>query len=255
MNMAISKSPRPASSRARPSQPPRVLMVDVGGTNVKMLVRGVKEPRKFSSPRQLTAEQMVAGVLEHTQDWKYDVITVGFPGLVRDGQVARNPLNLGGEWEGFDFSAAFKKPARVINDAAMQALAHYREGRMLFVGFGTSIGTCLIADDVIVPVETGLLRLAKDERFMDRLTKEAFRRDRKKWQHSVEVAIALLRDMFWPDHVVLGGGNSKHLDPLPEGSERVSNREGIRGAIRLWEGSDMVAIPQATTWRIERARR
>jgi polyphosphate glucokinase len=235
-----------------PTAPPTVLMVDVGGTSVKMMVSGQEGFRKVKSSRSMTAAQMVARTLKATKDWKYDVVSLGFPGLIRNGQVARNPLNLGGEWEGFDFEKAFRCPVRLINDAAMQALANYETGRLLFVGLGTSVGACLIVDDVIVPVEVGLLRLSKSEGFMDRLSKEALNKGRARWQKAVERALALLRDLFWPDHVVIGGGNAKHLDPLPEGCERTNNQEGFRGAIRLWGGADMVAVPHTTTWRIHR---
>jgi polyphosphate glucokinase len=227
-------------------------MIDVGGSSVKMMTTGEKDFRKFKSHGSMTAEEMVAGVLEHTEDWEFDVISIGFPGLIRNGKVARNPLNLGGGWEGFDFEDAFGRPVRLINDAAMQALANYDSGRLLFVGLGTSVGACLIADDVIVPVEVGLLRLSKSEGFMDRLSKEALNRGRSRWQRAVERALALLKDLFWPDHVIVGGGNAKHLDPFPKGCEPSNNQEGLRGAIRLWGGADLVAVAHATTWRIHR---
>ena len=238
---------------SRRGTPPKVLMVDVGGSNVKLMVSGQDAVRKVKSARRMTAMQMVKGVLATTKDWHYDVISLGFPGLIKDGQVARNPLNLGGGWEGFDFEKAFKKPVRIINDAAMQALAAYERGRLLFVGFGTSIGASLIADDVVVPVEVGLMRLSKSQAFMDRLTKEALARwGQAKWQKGVEQALALLKDLFWPEHVVIGGGNAKHLDPLPEGCTRAANKDAFKGALRLWPGADLLAVPQVTTWRIER---
>jgi polyphosphate glucokinase len=124
---------------------------------------------------------------------------------------------------------------------------------MLFVGLGTSVGAALIADDTIVPLEIGMLRLSKSEGFMDRLSKEALNADGKaRWQKSVARAIALLRDVFWPDHMVIGGGNAKHLDPLPEGCERGNNQDAFRGATRLWPDADMLAEPVVTTWRITR---
>ena len=151
----------------------KVLMVDVGGTNVKMMASGHEGYRKFPSGRRLTAARRVKGVLEATEDWQYEAISIGFPGLVRDGKIARNPLNLAGGWLDFDFEKAFKCPVRIINDAAMQALASYESGRMLFIGLGTSVGVTLIADDTIVPLEIGLMPLSKSEAFMDRLSKEA----------------------------------------------------------------------------------
>lgn len=231
----------------------KVLMIDVGGTNVKLMASGHEGFRKFPSGRSLTAAKMVKGVLAATEDWEYEGISLGFPGLVREGRVARNPLNLGGGWMDFDFEKAFKRPVRTINDAAMQALATYDSGRLLFLGLGTSVGATVIADDTVVPLEIGIMPLSKSEAFMDRLSKEALDTlGKRRWQKSVMRAVALLRDIFWPDHFKLGGGNAKHIDPLPEGCERGDNQDAFRGAIRLWPGADMLAEAQTTTWRITR---
>jgi predicted NBD/HSP70 family sugar kinase len=228
-------------------------MLDVGGTSVKMMASGHEGSRKFPSGRGMTAAKMVKGALAATQDWEYEAVTLGFPGLVREGKIARNPLNLSTGWIDFDFGKAFKRPVRIINDAAMQALGRYESGRMLFVGLGTSVGAALIADDTIVPLEIGIMRLSKSERFMDRLSKEALNTHGKaRWQKAVARALNLLRDVFWPDHIAVGGGNAKHLDPLPEGCERGDNQDAFRGAIRLWTGADMLAEPVTTTWRIAR---
>jgi predicted NBD/HSP70 family sugar kinase len=231
----------------------KVLMIDVGGTNVKLMASGHEGYRKFPSGRSLTAAKMVKGVLTATEDWEYEAITLGFPGLVREGRITRNPLNLGGGWVDYDFKT-LKKPVRIINDASMQALARYEEGRMLFVGLGTSVGAALIADDTIVPLEIGIMRLSKSEGFMDRLSKEALNTlGKARWQRAVNRAIAVLRDVFWPDHIALGGGNAKYLDPLPEGCDRGDNQDAFRGALRLWPGTDMLAEPLVTTWRIKRS--
>ncbi len=231
----------------------KVLMIDVGGTNVKLMASGHEGFRKFPSGRGLTAAKMVKGVLAATEDWEFEAISLGFPGLVREGRIARNPLNLGGGWMDFDFDKAFKRPVRVINDASMQALARYEAGRMLFVGLGTSVGAALVADDCVVPLEIGIMRLSKSEGFMDRLSKEALNTlGKARWQKSVTRALALLRDVFWPDHIALGGGNAKHLEPLPEGCERGDNQDAFRGALRLWPDADMLAEAQTTTWRITR---
>lgn len=231
----------------------KILMLDVGGTSVKMMASGHEGYRKFPSGRGMTAAKMVKGVLGATEDWEYEAIALGFPGLVREGRVAQNPLNLGGGWVDFDFDKAFKRPVRVINDAAMQALGRYESGRMLFVGLGTSVGAALIADDTIVPLEIGIMRLSKSERFMDRLSKEALNTHGKaRWQKAVVRALTLLRDVFWPDHIAVGGGNAKHLDPLPEGCERGDNQDAFHGAVRLWPGADLLAEPLVTTWRIKR---
>jgi polyphosphate glucokinase len=229
-------------------------MVDIGGSNVKMMVKGSKEMRKFSSGPKLTAKAMVANVKSLAKDWKFDVVTIGYPGLVRDGKLVREPLNLSGGWLRFDFAGAFGRPVQIINDAAMQALANYRGGPMLFVGFGTSIGAALVADDVVVPVELGLIPFSRRHTFMSRLTKVARRLDgQERWQEGVQFAVQLLQDIFWPSDTVIGGGNAKNIDPLPAGCRRTSNQEAIIGALRLWEGVDFYARPYGTTWRIERA--
>ena len=232
----------------------KVLMIDVGGTNVKLMASGHEGFRKFPSGRGLTAAKMVKGVLAATEDWEYEAISLGFPGLVREGRIARNPLNLGGGWMDFDFDKALKRPVRIINDAAMQALARYEAGRMLFVGLGTSVGAALVADDCVIPLEIRMMRLSQSEAFMDRLSQDALNsRGKARWQKAVGRALALLSDVFWPDHIALGGGNAKHLDPLPERCERGDNQDAFRGALRLWPGADLLAEGQATTWRIKRS--
>lgn len=233
----------------------KVLMIDVGGTSIKLMASGHEGFRKFASGRAMTAARMVKGVLGATTDWEYEAISLGFPGLVREGRIARNPLNLGGGWMDYDFDKAFKCPVRIINDAAMQALASYETGRMLFLGLGTSVGATFIADDTVVPIEIGMMPLSKSEGFMDRLSKEALTTGgKRRWQKSVHRAVVLLHDIFWPDHFQLGGGNAKHLDTVPEGCERGDNQDAFRGAIRLWPGADMLAEAQNSTWRITRSK-
>jgi polyphosphate glucokinase len=228
-------------------------MVDIGGSNVKVMVSDNEEMRKFRSGPELTAKQMVGGVKAVSKDWEFDAITIGFPGLVENGKLVREPLNLSGDWLKFDFARAFDRPVRIINDAAMQALANYKGGRMLFVGFGTSIGAALVADDVVVPLELGLIPFSKRHTFMTRLTKEARRQNgHERWQKAVHDAVFLLQDIFWPSDTVIGGGNAKYLDPLPPKCRRSSNREAIAGAVRLWNGADLLAEPYGTTWRITR---
>src|SRR6187549_777564 len=163
----------------------KILMIDVGGTNVKLMASGHEGFRKFPSGRSLTAAKLVKGVLNTTKDWEFEAISLGFPGLVRDGCIARNPLNLSGGWMDYDFEKAFKLPVRIINDAAMQALANYDSGRLVFLGLGTSVGATLIADDTVVPLEIGLMPLSKSEAFMDRLSNEALSLGKRRWQKSV----------------------------------------------------------------------
>jgi polyphosphate glucokinase len=232
-----------------------VLMIDVGGTNVKLMASGHEGRRKVRSGKTLTATQMAKEVLKATEDWEYEAISLGFPGLVSDGRPAKEPVNLGGGWVNFDYKKAFGKPVRFINDAAMQALASYNSGRMLFLGFGTSIGATIIADDVILPFEIGTLRLTRNARFLDRLSKEAYKRDgRKRWLRSAYQVIEMMRDVFKPDDIVLGGGNAPQIDPLPKGCRFRDNQAAFAGATRLWPGADMLAEPYGTSWRIARKR-
>ena len=217
------------------------------------MASGHEGRRKFPSGKKLSASQMVKQTLAATEDWDYEAITLGYPSLVNEGKPAREPLNLGGGWLNFDYEKAFKKPVRMINDAAMQALASYEGGRMLFLGFGTSTGATLIVDDVIIPLEIGMLRLSRRAHFMDRLSKDAFLRDgQKRWLAGVLEAIEMMRDVFKPDEIVLGGGNAKQIEPVPKGCRRRDNQAAFVGAERLWPGADMLAEPYGTSWRIKR---
>lgn len=233
-----------------------ILMIDLGGTNVKLMATGQDEFRKFPSGHELTPVTMVKQVREMTQDWEYEAVSLGFPGLVRDGRIARNPLNVSDGWLGFNFEKALDRPVRIINDAAMQALGHYVSGRLLFIGLGTSVGACLIADDVVIPIEVGLLRLSKSEDFVARLSKQAMNEDGKaRWSKAATSAVTLLQDVFQPDHTVLGGGNAKHLEELPPRCERGDNKDAFNGAVRLWPGTDLLAEPDSSTWKIIRQRK
>ena len=231
----------------------KVLMIDVGGTNVKLMVSGCDECRQFSSGRGLSPQVMMERIRQQTRDWTYDVVSFGYPGIVRSGRVAQEPHNLGKGWLNFDFEGAFQKPTRIINDAAMQALASYKNGRFLFLGLGTSVGATLIADDTVVPLEIGRIPISRSEVFFERLGKKGLHsHGRQRWQRSVEKAVLLLRDIFWPDHFQLGGGNTRFLDPIPEGCVGGSNMDALRGAERLWPGADMLAEIHTTTLRISR---
>lgn len=231
----------------------KVLMIDVGGTNVKLMATGHEGRRKVASGSKLTAAQMVREVLKATEDWEFEAISLGYPSLVSDGKPAREPLNLGGGWLHFDYEKAFKRPVRFINDAAMQALASYQSGRMLFLGFGTSTGASLIVDDVIIPLEIGTLRLTRRSRFMDALCDAARQRvGRRRWLKSVNEAIAMMQDVFRPEDTVIGGGNGKDVDPLPKGCRHRDNQAAFTGAARLWPGADMLAEPYGTSWRIKK---
>lgn len=231
----------------------KVLMIDVGGSNVKFMNDRDGEMRKLKSGPEMTAAEMVAGVRAETADWEYDAISIGYPSLIRKGRPVRDPLNLGPGWLNFDFEQAFERPVRFLNDAAMQALGNYVHGRLLFMGFGTSIGTCVIADDVLLPIEIGMIKFSRKERFMDRLSKESLKKDGPEpWLEAVHEAVELLRDVFAPDEIVLGGGNSKLIETLPDKCRPVDNASAYIGALRMWEDADLYAVPQESTWKILR---
>lgn len=232
----------------------KVLVVDIGGTNVKLLASDQEEPRKFKSGKKLTPRKLVEGVAEHAESWDHDVIALGYPGAVGpDGPIAE-PGNLGEGWVHFDFESAFGKPVRVANDAAMQALGGYEGGRMLFLGLGTGLGSALVADRVVVSLELGDLPAGPDEMLSDRLGKRGLKRlGEPAWKEEVARAVESLRKVFVADSVLIGGGNAERLDALPEGARRGGNDDAFRGGFRIWE--EYVAPhdhPTDFTWRIVR---
>lgn len=231
----------------------KILMIDVGGTNVKLMASGRKLVVKIPSGRKMTASRMIKEVLKATQDWDYKAITIGYPGVVVNGRPASEPPNVGGGWLRVHYEKAFGMPVRFINDAGLQALAAHTSGRMLYLGFGTSTGATLIVDDVIVPLEVGSLHLPGGKRFGKHLSdKEYQKRGKKKWKRTALTAIELLREVFNPDTIILGGGNSDAIQPLPPNCRQQDNREAFRGAVRLWPGADMLAEPYGASWRITR---
>jgi polyphosphate glucokinase len=213
---------------------PAVLTVDVGGSNVKAVLNGVDERRRFASDKKMSAQQMVDGVLEMTSDWEYVGVSVGVPGPVADGRVLREPVNLGKGWVDFDFEEAFGKPTKLINDAAMQALGAYEGGRMLFLGLGTGLGTTLILEGVVAPMELGHLpfRKATFEDYVGEAGQE--RLGHKRWKRYVLETIERLTDALLPDYVVLGGGNARALDELPPNCRLGHNEDAFLGGFRLW---------------------
>jgi len=233
--------------------PPRnVLMVDVGGSNLKLKVSEAGEVRKAPTGPDFTPAEMVEAIRQLAAGWNYDAISLGYPGLIEEGKPVREPLNLGGGWLEFDYRGELKRPVRMINDACLQALANYEGGRMLFMGFGTSIGAAFVTHGVLVPLELGLLRLSRRGRFMDRLSKEFLRREgKKRWRRYVNEAIPILQDVFRPTDIVLGGGNAKFIDPVPPACRVSSIHDAFRGAERLWPGFDMLAEPRGSTWHIQ----
>jgi polyphosphate glucokinase len=215
-----------------------VLVVDVGGNHVKILATGQKQSREFPSGPTLTAKQMVAGVKKLAGDWKYDAVSIGYPGPVIRNRLLAEPHNLGRGWMGYDFKAAFKRPVKVVNDAAMQALGSYRRGKMLFLGLGTGLGSTLIADGIVEPMELGHLPYKKGT-YEDYVGMRGLqKRGKKKWRRNVADVVTRLVTALEPDDVVIGGGNVKKLKQLPKGCRMGDNANAFRGGFRLWEKAD-----------------
>lgn len=212
-----------------------VLAVDIGGTHVKILATGQKEPQRFPSGPALTPKEMVAGVRKLAQGWKYDAVSIGYPGPVIHGRVVSDPHNLGKGWVGFDFGKAFAKPVKIINDAAMQALGSYKGGRMLYLGFGTGLGSTMIVDGILEPMELAHLSYKKAT-YEDYVGLRGLeKRGKKKWRRFVEDVVIRLSAALEPDDIVLGGGNSKKLKDLPPGARLGDNANAFLGGFRLWE--------------------
>lgn len=213
----------------------KTLVIDVGGTNIKLKCEDSPEVRKVPSGPELTARQMIDGVKRATADWQYDTVTIGYPGPVINGAITREPVNLGKGWLGLDFAAEFGKPVKLINDAAMQALGSYEGGKMLFLGLGTGLGNCMIVEQVILPMELGHLPYKKGRTFEDYIGNAGMKRlGRRKWQGIVSDVVHRLQEALLPDYVVLGGGNLKKLDAMPPGCRPGDNDNAFVGGVRLW---------------------
>jgi polyphosphate glucokinase len=213
----------------------KILVLDVGGTNVKILASGQKQVRKFPSGPKLTPLEMVKGVKATAKGWDYDRLSIGFPGPVGHGQPLTEPFNLGRGWVGFDFAEQFGKPVKVINDAAMQALGSYEGGRMLFLGLGTGLGSAFIIDYVVAPLELAHLPYRNGLTFEDYIGLRGLERlGKKKWRHFVEDVTARLRAAMVADYVVLGGGNAKKLKTLPANCRLGDNSKAFIGGFRMW---------------------
>jgi polyphosphate glucokinase len=227
-----------------------VLVIDIGGNNVKILASGQNEPRKFPSGPTLSPKQMVAGVKKLAGDWKYDVVSIGYPGMVVRNRLVAEPHNLGRGWMDFDFEAAFKRPVQVVNDAAMQALGSYKGGKMLFLGLGTGLGSAMIVDGIIEPMELAHLPYKKGtyedyvgERSLEKLGK-------KKWRSHVAEVVSSLIAALEPDDVVLGGGNVRKLKMLPKGCREGANANAFLGGFRLWEKPDKSRASRKVSLRL-----
>jgi polyphosphate glucokinase len=214
----------------------RILVVDVGGTNVKVCMAGRKTPVKIRSGESMTAARMAAEVRKVIEGWQYDAVSIGYPGVVRHGRPAHEPHNLGGGWMRFNYEKAFGVPVKIINDAAMQALGAYAGGRMLFLGLGTGLGSAVVADGVLMPLELAHLPYRGGRTYEDYVgVRGLMRLGRKKWTHHVHQVIALLQAALQADYVVLGGGQTKKLKAIPRGVHVSDNRAAIRGGLRLWD--------------------
>ncbi|HEY2907207.1 MAG TPA: ROK family protein [Vicinamibacterales bacterium] len=214
----------------------KILVIDIGGTYVKLLATGHKTPVKIPSGPHMTPREMVRRVRSAAKDWTYDVVSIGYPGAVLHGKPVSEPHNLGGGWVGFKFHKAFGRPVRVINDAAMQALGSYRGGRMLFLGLGTGLGSALIVDGVLEPMELAHLPYAKGRTYEEYVGKAGLKRlGKKKWRRRVADVIVRLKTALEADDAVVGGGNAKLLRSLPRGVRRVANAHAFIGGYRLWK--------------------
>jgi predicted NBD/HSP70 family sugar kinase len=215
-----------------------ILVIDVGGTNIKMLASGQKVPRKFPSGPEMTPVKMVRGVKKAVRDWKFDRISLGYPGPVINGHPLREPHNLGAGWMGFDFRKAFGCPVKIINDAAMQALGSYKGGHMLFLGLGTGLGSAMIVDGTLEPMELAHLTYKNGKTYEDYLGLRGLKRlGKKKWRRHVAKVTEKLKAALEADDIVLGGGNAKKLKKPPPGARLGNNDNAFRGGFRLWQKS------------------
>ena len=225
----------------------RILVIDVGGSNVKLLISRT-ERRKFKSGPKLTPRAMVAQIKPLITDWKFDAISMGFPAPVRDGQIRSEPKHLGKGWVRFDFDKALGRPVRILNDAAMQALGSYHGRRMLFLGLGTGLGSALVLGNCVLQLELGDLPYRNGSVIEDYLGKPGLARlGEKTWQRDVQHALVQLKKSLIADYVVLGGGNAKKLDVLPDGVELGHNRNAFLGGTRLWQIDPRTRRPK---WQI-----
>lgn len=220
---------------------PKILVVDVGGTHVKMLVTGQKQPVKIPSSPKMTPANMVDIVKKASKGWDYDVISLGYPGPIINNHPLREPHNLGNGWVDFNFEKAFGRPVRMINDAAMQAIGSYEGRRMLFLGLGTGLGSAMIVDGFLQPMELAHLGYKKGKTYEDYLGLRGLKRlGKKKWRKHVAEVVEKLKTALDADYVVLGGGNAKKLKKLPPGARMGNNDNAFKGGFRLWQDKNLI---------------
>ncbi len=224
----------------------KVLVIDVGGSNIKCRAAGQDEEIRFTSGPKMSAQAMVDGVLRRTGHWSYDRVSIGYPGAVKNDHPLREPVNLGTGWVDFDYRAAFGKPVKIINDAAMQALGSYAGGKLLFLGLGTGLGTTMVVDGVLLPMELAHLPYRK-KTFEDHVGEKALEKHgKKKWRKTVFDVVARLSAALLPDDVVIGGGNVRLLTKMPPLCRKGDNENAFVGGFRLWQGSGAVDTPAAS---------
>jgi len=222
----------------------KILVIDVGGTHVKVLLTGMKTPIKIVSGPLFTAKDMVREVKSALKDRPYDAVSIGYPGPVVQDRPLREPFNLGSGWIGFNFRKAFGKPVKIVNDAAMQALGSYEGGRMLFLGLGTGLGSAMIVDGILQPMELAHLPYQHGKTYEDYLGLRGLKRlGKKKWERKVDKVVTELREALAAEYVVLGGGNAKKLKELPEKTSLGSNENAFLGGFRMWALTKNSAIP------------
>lgn len=215
----------------------KVLVIDIGGSNIKILATGQPDRIKIPSGDLFTPSQLVPLVKEYAKNWEYEAISIGFPGVAKGGKIIADPVNMGQGWKGFDFETEFGCPVKIINDAAMQALGSHEGGKLLFMGFGTGLGTAMVFEDLILPLEGGHLPF-KQGTFESHVGNAAMKKlGKPKWKEMVSQTIAHFNHCFQPDEIVLGGGNSKLLDNIPANCRLGSNKNAFTGGFRLWENS------------------
>jgi hypothetical protein len=229
----------------------KILVLDVGGTNVKIRHSNSEETVRFPSGKSLTPRKFLARVRQLTQDWKYDVVSIGIPTPISNSKPAIEPKNLGKGWKNFDFRKSFQQPVKVINDAALQALGSYHGGRMLFLGLGTGLGSSLLVEHMVVPLELGQMSRTKQKTWEDVVCDDALETvGVSQWQKDVLAMLDVFRRAFLPDYIVLGGGNAKKLTKLPRGVERGDNRNALAGGIRLWDRATEISEKGVDVWRV-----
>ena len=225
----------------------RILAIDIGGTHVKLLATGRRVPVKIASGPRMTPRRMVAAVKRLAEGWRYEVVSIGYPGPVLHGRAIAEPHNLGPGWVGFDFKHALGRPVRMVNDAAMQALGSYRGGRMLFLGLGTGLGSALIVDGSLEPMELAHLPYKKGRTYEDYVGLRGLERlGKKKWRRAVEDVAMRLKAALEAEEIVFGGGNAKLLKKLPPDTRLVTNMNAFVGGFRLWEQDDAAHRPKRT---------